>query len=86
MHWRANRCRYGQDEQIWDWLYVEDHARALVQVITRGQPGETYNIGGHNEKTNLEVVCEICRILDELVPHSAGGATLDAQRVTENAG
>lgn len=62
---------YGRGEQIRDWLYVEDHARALVEVISRGQPGETYNIGGHNEKTNLDVVHEICRILDELVPRTA---------------
>ena len=62
---------YGRGEQIRDWLYVEDHARALVEVITRGQPGETYNIGGHNEKTNLDVVHEICQILDELVPRVA---------------
>ncbi|MGI6407100.1 MAG: dTDP-glucose 4,6-dehydratase [Thiopseudomonas sp.] len=62
---------YGRGEQIRDWLYVEDHARALVEVITRGQPGETYNIGGHNEKTNLDVVHAICRILDELVPRTA---------------
>lgn len=62
---------YGRGEQIRDWLYVEDHARALVEVISRGQPGETYNIGGHNEKTNLDVVHEICRILDELVSRTA---------------
>lgn len=62
---------YGRGEQIRDWLYVEDHARALVEVIARGQPGETYNIGGHNEKTNLDVVHAICQILDELVPRTA---------------
>ncbi|MBI6548015.1 dTDP-glucose 4,6-dehydratase [Xenorhabdus lircayensis] len=59
---------YGKGEQIRDWLYVEDHARALHLVMSSGKNGETYNIGGHNEKTNLEVVEKICHILDELVP------------------
>ena len=59
---------YGKGDQIRDWLYVEDHARALYKVVTEGKVGETYNIGGHNEKQNLEVVQTICRILDSLVP------------------
>jgi dTDP-glucose 4,6-dehydratase len=59
---------YGKGNQIRDWLYVEDHARALVLVATQGKVGETYNIGGHNEKQNIEVVKTICEILDELVP------------------
>ncbi|MEZ8825280.1 dTDP-glucose 4,6-dehydratase [Vibrio amylolyticus] len=59
---------YGTGEQIRDWLYVEDHAKALYIVATKGRPGETYNIGGHNEKTNFDVVSCICSILDELVP------------------
>lgn len=59
---------YGKGDQIRDWLYVEDHARALYKVVTEGIVGETYNIGGHNEKQNLEVVQTICSILDELVP------------------
>jgi len=59
---------YGKGEQVRDWLYVEDHARALVKVATEGKPGETYNIGGHNEKQNIEVVRTICAILDDLVP------------------
>lgn len=59
---------YGNGRQIRDWLHVEDHARALYNVVTRGAVGETYNIGGHNEKTNLEVVHLICAILDELKP------------------
>ncbi len=59
---------YGQGDQIRDWLHVADHARALYKVMTEGVIGETYNIGGHNEKTNLEVVHTICAILDELVP------------------
>ena len=65
---------YGKGEQIRDWLYVEDHARALIKVVTEGKPGETYNIGGHNEKQNIEVVKTICSILDELSPrHSRAG-------------
>lgn len=59
---------YGKGNQIRDWLYVEDHARALVKVVTEGKVGETYNIGGHNEKQNIEVVVTICEILDEIVP------------------
>ncbi|OTA19163.1 dTDP-glucose-4,6-dehydratase [Xenorhabdus beddingii] len=59
---------YGKGDQIRDWLYVEDHARALHLVVSTGKNGETYNIGGHNEKTNLDVVEKICQILDELVP------------------
>ena len=59
---------YGKGNQIRDWLYVEDHARALVLVATQGKVGETYNIGGHNEKQNIEVVNTICNILDELKP------------------
>lgn len=59
---------YGKGDQIRDWLYVEDHARALYKVVTEGIVGETYNIGGHNEKQNLEVVQTICEILDTLVP------------------
>ena len=61
---------YGDGSQIRDWLYVEDHARALVEVVCKGQVGETYNIGGHNEKRNLQVVETICDLLDELVPGS----------------
>lgn len=60
---------YGDGQQIRDWLYVEDHARALLQVVTQGKIGETYNIGGHNEKRNIEVVETICEILDELAPN-----------------
>jgi len=63
---------YGKGDQIRDWLYVEDHARALVKVVFEGKDGETYNIGGHNEKTNLEVVKTVCKILDELRPKHPG--------------
>jgi len=59
---------YGNGQQVRDWLYVDDHAKALYKVINEGKPGETYNIGGHNEKQNIEVVNVICSILDELVP------------------
>ena len=57
---------YGDGQQVRDWLYVEDHARALVEVVTRGKIGETYNIGGHNEQKNLQVVHVICDLLEEL--------------------
>ena len=60
---------YGQGNQIRDWLYVEDHASALLKVLKQGRVGETYNIGGFNEVSNYEVVREICSILDELVPN-----------------
>ena len=63
---------YGKGEQVRDWLFVEDHARALVKVCTEGVPGETYNIGGHNEKQNIEVVKTICKILDEVRPRADG--------------
>lgn len=59
---------YGDGLQIRDWLYVEDHARALVEVCTNGNIGETYNIGGHNEKKNIDVVKSICMLLEELAP------------------
>ncbi|MDI4639045.1 MULTISPECIES: dTDP-glucose 4,6-dehydratase [Halomonadaceae] len=67
---------YGKGEQIRDWLYVDDHARALYKVVTEGRVGETYNIGGHNEKQNIEVVHTICSLLDELAPV---GSTLAQQ-------
>lgn len=60
---------YGDGQQIRDWLYVEDHARALVEIVTKGQVGETYNIGGHNEQRNLTVVHTICDLLEELAPN-----------------
>ena len=69
---------YGKGDQIRDWLYVEDHARALYKVVTQGKVGETYNIGGHNEKRNIEVVQAICSILDILVPKG----TLYAELIT----
>jgi len=64
---------YGNGQQIRDWLHVEDHARALYKVVMEGQIGETYNIGGHNEKTNLEVVHMLCALLDEARPNYPKG-------------
>lgn len=64
---------YGQGTQVRDWLYVEDHARALYKVATEGKVGETYNIGGHNEKQNIEVVHTLCDLLEELVPEKPKG-------------
>ncbi|EHH3080440.1 dTDP-glucose 4,6-dehydratase [Vibrio vulnificus] len=64
---------YGDGMQIRDWLFVEDHARALYKVVTEGEIGETYNIGGHNEKANIEVVKTICDLLEELRPNKPAG-------------
>jgi dTDP-glucose 4,6-dehydratase len=64
---------YGDGRQVRDWLYVKDHCRAVLTVLESGRPGETYNVGGHNERTNLEVVETICALLDELAlasPHA----------------
>lgn len=67
---------YGKGNQIRDWLFVEDHARALYKVITEGKIGETYNIGGHNEKQNIDVVLTICKLLDELRPLSQSNLSI----------
>ncbi len=64
---------YGRGDQIRDWLYVEDHARALVKVVFEGELGETYNIGGHNEQTNLHVVETLCDLLDQRIVDKPGG-------------
>ncbi len=64
---------YGNGQQIRDWLFVEDHARALFKVVSEGVVGETYNIGGHNEKANLDVVYGICELLEELAPNKPDG-------------
>lgn len=63
---------YGKGDNVRDWLYVDDHAKALVAVVESGQLGETYNVGGRNERTNFEVVEAICDVLDELRPRRAG--------------
>ena len=75
---------YGKGDQVRDWLYVEDHARALCKVVTEGKVGETYNIGGHNEKQNLEVVHTLCSILQELAPPSDSVAFVGATSVAIN--
>jgi len=64
---------YGNGLQVRDWLYVEDHARALYRVATTGVVGETYNIGGHNERKNIDVVRTVCALLEELMPHKPEG-------------
>ncbi len=66
---------YGNGAQIRDWLFVEDHARALYRVVTAGDVGETYNIGGHNERKNLDVVHTLCDLLEELAPQKPAGVT-----------
>ncbi|MGK2915718.1 MAG: dTDP-glucose 4,6-dehydratase [Porticoccaceae bacterium] len=73
---------YGQGHQVRDWLYVEDHARALYQVVIRGVPGETYNIGGHNEMRNIDVVHAICALLEELAPDKPAGIAHYADLIT----
>jgi len=73
---------YGNGTQIRDWLYVEDHARALHLVVSKGEVGETYNIGGHNERKNIEVVQTICRLLDELMPNRPGNLTRYEELIT----
>ena len=73
---------YGQGNQVRDWLFVEDHARALYKVITEGKVGETYNIGGHNEKQNIEVVRTICGLLEELVANKPSGVNAYEDLIT----
>ncbi|MEC4756496.1 dTDP-glucose 4,6-dehydratase [Klebsiella pneumoniae] len=73
---------YGNGEQIRDWLYVEDHVRALYKVATEGKSGETYNIGGHNERKNIDVVLTICAILDKVVAQKPGNITHFADLIT----
>ena len=73
---------YGDGSQVRDWLYVEDHARALLRVATHGDVGETYNIGGHNELTNLQVVETICALLEELRPEKPEGVNAYADLIT----
>jgi dTDP-glucose 4,6-dehydratase len=73
---------YGKGNQVRDWLHVEDHARALYKVVTDGLVGQTYNIGGHNEKNNLEVVNTICAILDEVVPEHPASITHYEELIT----
>ena len=74
---------YGNGNQVRDWLFVDDHARALYLALTRGKTGESYNIGGHNQKTNLEVVNTICAVLDELVPTEKNPNTQGVRRYAD---
>ncbi|MFJ5335987.1 dTDP-glucose 4,6-dehydratase [Pectobacterium sp. CHL-2024] len=73
---------YGDGAQIRDWLFVEDHARALYKVVTEGEIGETYNIGGHNERKNIEVVQTICALLEELAPNKPAGVAYYRDLIT----
>ena len=73
---------YGDGTQIRDWLYVDDHARALYRVLTTGKPAQTYNIGGLNEKKNIDVVKEICAIMDELVTDKPAGVNRFEELIT----
>jgi len=73
---------YGNGQQVRDWLFVEDHARDLLKVVTAGEVGQTYNIGGHNEQTNLEVVHAICALLEELAPAHPAGVARYADLIT----
>lgn len=73
---------YGTGDQVRDWLYVEDHARALYCVLTRGSVGETYNIGGKNERRNIEVVSTICKILDDMCPNRLNNLASYADLIT----
>lgn len=73
---------YGKGEQVRDWLYVEDHVRALYSVLTQGRPGETYNIGGQSERRNIDVVRAICALLDELVTIKPQGVTQFEQLIS----
>lgn len=73
---------YGNGKQTRDWLFVEDHARALYKVVTEGKIGETYNIGGHNEKQNIEVVLAICSLLEELALNKPKGVAAYKNLIT----
>ena len=68
---------YGKGDNVRDWLFVDDHVKALWRIVTEGENGQVYNVGGHNEKTNIEVVKTICAILDELQPNKKGTAYAD---------
>ncbi|TCT09050.1 dTDP-glucose 4,6-dehydratase [Paralcaligenes ureilyticus] len=73
---------YGQGQQVRDWLYVEDHARALYAVMSKGKVSETYNIGGHNEKKNIDVVQTLCALLEELAPNKPAGVAHYSDLIT----
>lgn len=73
---------YGNGQQVRDWLYVEDHVRALLQVVTMGEVGQTYTVGGHNEQRNIDVVHALCTLLEELAPDHPAGVTRYADLIT----
>ncbi|KEQ18300.1 dTDP-glucose 4,6-dehydratase [Endozoicomonas numazuensis] len=73
---------YGEGQQVRDWLHVDDHARALLKVLEEGKVGETYNIGGHNERQNIQVVEAICSLLDELHPEKKDGISSYSELIT----
>lgn len=75
---------YGDGQNVRDWLFVEDHCRALRSVLVKGRIGECYNVGGHNEKTNIAVVRELCDLLDELRPRKNGGSYRDLVTLVED--
>ena len=77
---------YGDGRQVRDWLYVKDHCSAIREVLARGRVGETYNVGGWNEKPNLEIVHAVCALLDELRPHTDGGYARLVSHVTDRPG
>jgi dTDP-glucose 4,6-dehydratase len=77
---------YGDGQQVRDWLYVKDHCAAIRAVLGRGRPGETYNIGGWNEKPNLEIVQAVCALLDEMAPDPAGSYRRLIAHVTDRPG
>jgi dTDP-glucose 4,6-dehydratase len=77
---------YGDGQQVRDWLYVHDHCSAIREVLARGRLGETYNVGGWNEKPNLEIVHAVCALLDELSPHAEGPYARLIRHVTDRPG
>nr|HPG81299.1 GDP-mannose 4,6-dehydratase [Piscinibacter sp.] len=77
---------YGDGMQVRDWLYVKDHATAIRAVLAKGRPGETYNVGGWNERPNIEIVRSICALLDEMRPDPAGSYTRLITHVTDRPG
>jgi dTDP-glucose 4,6-dehydratase len=77
---------YGRGENVRDWLFVDDHARALRLAMTKGVPGETYNVGGENERRNIDVVGTICALLDEMAPDPAGAHQRLISYITDRPG
>lgn len=78
----TSQAVYGDGRNIRDWLFVTDHCEAIRQVLLKGARGETHNIGGQNEKTNIEVVAEICTILSDYVPDLATNGSLNSSKIS----